>query len=60
MRSVRRAARPRSTTALDARSAALGTRHGLRLRAGAALTERVQVVQADGVDARTLAAPPGA
>ncbi len=43
-------------TALEARSAALGTRHGLRLRAGAALTERVQVVQAEGVDARTLAA----
>ena len=42
--------------ALEARSAALGARHGLRLRAGAALTERVQVMQADGIDARTLAA----
>ncbi len=41
---------------LDQRAAVLGTRLGLRLTAGAALTDRVQVVQADGVDARTLAA----
>jgi serine protease len=41
---------------LDERAAVLGARLGLRLRAGPALTGRVQVVQADGVDARTLAA----
>ena len=44
------------TTALEARTAVLGARLGLRLRAGPALTDRVQVVLAEGVDARTLAA----
>ena len=42
--------------ALDQRASALGTRLGLRIKTGAALGERVQVVQADGIDARTLAA----
>ena len=45
-----------AATALDERAAVLGARLGLRLKAGAALTERVQVVQADGIDARALAA----
>ena len=44
------------TTALEARTAVLGARLGLRLRAGAALADRVQVVQAEGVGARALAA----
>ena len=47
---------PAAATVLDERAAVLGARLGLRLRAGPALTDRVQVVQADGVDARTLAA----
>ena len=45
-----------AASALDERAAVLGARLGLRLKAGAALSERVQVVQAEGVDARTLAA----
>jgi serine protease len=49
-------AREAVTTALDRRATALGTRHGLRLRAGAALADRVQVVQGDGVEARRLVA----
>ena len=44
-----------AATALDRRAAALGARLGLRLKAGPALGERVQVVLADGIDARTLA-----
>ena len=48
--------RSAAASALDGRATVLGARLGLRLRAGPALTDRVQVVQADGVDARTLAA----
>lgn len=44
------------TSAVEGRTAVLGARHGLRLRALRALTDRVHVVQAEGVDARTLAA----
>ena len=47
---------PAAATALDERAAVLGARLGLRLRAGPALTDRAQVVLADGIDARTLAA----
>ena len=47
---------PATATALDERAAVLGARLGLRLRAGPALTDRAQVVLADGIDARTLAA----
>ena len=45
--------------ALADRAAALGTRHGLLLHAGAAISERAQVLRADpahGIDAATLAA----
>ncbi len=45
-----------AATALQQRASALGARLGLRMTAGHALAERVQVVQAEGVDARTLAA----
>ena len=38
------------------RATLLGARHGLALAAGAAVGERVQVVTAQGIDARTLAA----
>jgi len=44
-----------AATALDQRAAGLGMRLGLRLRAGPALADRVQVVQADGIGARALA-----
>ena len=44
------------TAALDQRATVLGARLSLQLKAGAALGERVQVLQADAVDARTLAA----
>lgn len=43
-------------SALDERATVLGARLGLRLKAGAALSDRAQVVQAEGIDARTLAA----
>lgn len=39
-----------------ARASSLGARHGVLLRAGAAITERSQVVQADGIGSRELAA----
>lgn len=42
--------------ALDGRAGELGSRVGLALKAVAALTETAQVVQADGVPARSLAA----
>ena len=42
--------------ALDRRAGELGVRVGLLLKAGAALTETAQVVQAEGVNARSLAA----
>jgi serine protease len=43
-------------SAAAARASSLGARHGLLLRAGAAITERSQVVQADGIGSRELAA----
>ncbi|HEY6087492.1 MAG TPA: S8 family peptidase [Burkholderiaceae bacterium] len=43
-------------TALDRRATALGARHGVRLQAGAALANRVQIVQGEGIEARHLAA----
>ena len=42
--------------ALDARAGALGARHGLSLMAGAAISERTQVVRAAGLTGRALAA----
>ena len=47
-----------ATTAqvLARRAGALATRHGLALVSGAAVSERAQVVRAEGVDAATLAA----
>ena len=46
-----------TASALERRADALGSRHGLRLRAGAALGERVQVVHGEaGSDGRALAA----
>jgi serine protease len=42
--------------ALDARAASLGARHGLALRAGAALSERSQVVHGAGLSSQALAA----
>lgn len=49
---------PRATvTALEQRAVSLGARHGLRLRSGAALGERVQLVHGEpGSDGRALAA----
>lgn len=44
------------SSAAAARASSLGARHGLVLRAGAAITERSQVVQADGIGSRELAA----
>ncbi len=41
---------------LERRAAALGARHGLALKAGAALAENVQVVQAAGIDGLSLVA----
>jgi serine protease len=41
---------------LEQRAATLGARHGLALRAGAGIAERVQVVSAAGLSARELAA----
>jgi len=43
-------------SAAAARAFSLGARHGLLLRAGAAITERSQVVQADGIGSHELAA----
>jgi serine protease len=51
-----RSSQAAAMAALEGRAAVLGTRLGLRLKAGPALTDRVQVVQADGVDAHKLAA----
>ena len=46
-----------TASALERRANALGARHGLRLRTGAALGERVQVVHGEpGTDGRALAA----
>jgi serine protease len=42
--------------ATAARASSLGARHGVLLRAGAAITERSQVMQADGIGSRELAA----
>lgn len=41
---------------LAARASSLGGRHGVVLRAGAAIAERAQVVQAEGLGSRELAA----
>lgn len=43
-------------SALAARASSLGARHGVALRAGAAMAERTQVVQAEGIGSRDLAA----
>ena len=42
--------------ALDRRAGVLGARVGLPLKAGAAVTDKVQVVRSEGVNARALAA----
>lgn len=49
-------AAPDVASALAARATSLGARHGLALRAGVAVAERAQVVLADGLHSRDLAA----